>query len=124
MTGIDRNFVLHALFWLVLGAGFSVWIEMTGNVIYAGVYDSLVLSGFVMLFVYGAVYRLWPELKRARLAVAQFWLAVISVPMMVLGSYLQIQYGSVSLAVAAAAASGVSALLLAWIFVGAVRSLK
>ena len=47
----------------------------------------MLLPGFVVLAVYGAVYRLWPEMKNSGLAKAQFWLASLGVLGQVVGAY-------------------------------------
>ena len=116
MSDIDRNFVLNALFWLAVGTLFGFWMGASNNIQYVGVHVTFVLVGFVTLFIYGAIYRLWPELKGHKLARFQFWLAVVAVPFMALGSWLQIQSGQVAVIAVSSAVSIASVLMLCWIY--------
>lgn len=116
MSNIDRNFLLNALAWLLFGMVFGFWMGASGNLQYLGVHVVMMLTGFVTLAIYGCIYRLWPDMKRRGLARLQFWLAAGAVPFTVLGSYLQVQSGSILVLAAASAVAIVAAALLAWLF--------
>lgn len=123
MPSIDRAFLLNALAWLMIGTIFGFWMGASDQLQYISVHVAMMLPGFVTLAIYGFIYRLWPELKRQGLAAAQFWLAVLAQPLLVLGSLWMVLDGSIGLVAAASAGVIVAAGLLGWMFLtGAARS--
>ena len=59
------------------------------------VHVALMLPGFVTLAIYGCIFRLWPAMKKAPLAQAQFWIATVANFAIVVGAYLFVVSGSV-----------------------------
>src|SRR5262245_41691936 len=93
MAHIDRAFVGMALLWLMLGMVLGLWIGMTHSTEYVSVHTTMLLPGFLVLAVYGVLYRLWPEMKNSALAKAQFWLASLGTLGQVVGAYQFMQSG-------------------------------
>ena len=102
MRNLARAYVLTALFWLVAGMGLGLWmganeagITNVNSLMYRPVHVTITMLGFVLLAVYGFIYRLWPKLEKARYATLQFWLSTIGGLLMVIGTYVQVVGGSV-----------------------------
>jgi hypothetical protein len=77
----------------------------------------MMTSGFVMLALYGMVYRLWPALKKSPLAPAQFWITVVGVAALIIGSYFLVTTGSVPVAAIGSVAMIVGGALMVWLFI-------
>jgi hypothetical protein len=92
MANIDRAFVTVAFAWLIEGLLLGFYMGASGDNTFLDVHVASLLPGFVVLTLYGAIYRLWPVLKHAPLTKAQFWIANIGVLGIVLGA-LQIALG-------------------------------
>jgi hypothetical protein len=88
MTQIDRILVTVGFMWLILGMLLGLHIGVTANNQLLVVHIAMLLPGFVVLAVYGMVYRLWPAVKNAPLARAQAWTAMLAVLGQVMGAYL------------------------------------
>ena len=118
MAEIDRAFVGVALFWLISGMGLGLYMGTTANNQLLTVHVTMMLSGFVVLAIYGVIYRLWPALKDSPLAKAQFWIAVIAVLGQVLGAYRFALSGGSEIAIIASASvlSLLGALLFGFLF--------
>jgi hypothetical protein len=91
MTNIDRAFVTVAFAWLIAGLLLGLYMGVAGDNAYLDVHVAMLLPGFVVLALYGMIYRLWPALKESLLASAQFWIANIGVLGVVAGT-LQILF--------------------------------
>ena len=78
----------------------------------------IVLVGFVTLAIFGAVFRLWPAMKQGMVAAAQFWVTVLGVAGVIVGSILQVQSGSVAILAISSAVLILGTLLLGWLFWG------
>jgi hypothetical protein len=78
----------------------------------------MLLPGFVVLAVYGAVYRLWPEMKNSGLAKAQFWLASLAVLGQVAGAYQFMRSGGTdTMLIAGASVMAIlGGFLMFWLF--------
>jgi hypothetical protein len=87
MAQIDRILVSVGFMWLILGMILGLNMGMTGNNQLQAVHIAMLLPGFVVLAVYGMVYRLWPAVKTSPLARAQCWSAIIAVLGQVVGAY-------------------------------------
>jgi hypothetical protein len=70
-------------------------ITNVNSLLYHPVHVTITMLGFVLLAVYGFIYRLWPQLEMARYASLQFWLSTIGGLLMVIGTYVQVLGGSV-----------------------------
>jgi hypothetical protein len=87
MTQIDRILVTGGFMWLILGMLLGLHMGMTNNQ-FLGVHIAMLLPGFVVLTVYGMVYRLWPAVKSSPLAKVQAWAAMVAALGQVAGAYL------------------------------------
>jgi hypothetical protein len=88
MANIDRFYVLIALLWLVVGELLGFYMGASGNLALRDTHVAMVLPGFVVLTLYGALYRLWPAMKDGVLAKIQFWCAVLGVLVLVIGAHM------------------------------------
>ena len=77
----------------------------------------MLLIGFVMLLIYGMIYRYWPTLANSPLATAQFWISAVSAVGIIIGSYIFATSGSVPLVALSSMLFIIGALLLTWLFV-------
>ncbi len=116
MGTISRSYVLIALLWLVAGMAEGFWMGATNSLEYRDFHVAMLLPGFVTLAVYGAVYRLWPQLEAARLATLQFWLAVSGSLLIVLGTLQQVLTGSVVIVALGSGNAIAGAALLLYLF--------
>jgi len=88
MAKIDRAYIATALILLVIGMVLGFYMGATGDSSVRDTHVALVLTGFVTLALYGAIYRLWPAMKESALARVQFWSAAIGAGLMIVGAYL------------------------------------
>jgi hypothetical protein len=118
MAHIDRAFVGMALVWLMLGMVLGLWIGWTHSTEYLSVHTTMLLPGFVMLAVYGVLYRLWPEMKNSGLAKAQFWLASLGAFGQVAGAYQFMRSGGDDMMLIAGSSvmAILGGLLMTWLF--------
>ena len=118
MAHIDRAFVGVGLIWLVLGMALGLYMGISANNQLLTVHITMVLPGFVVLAIYGMIYRLWPAVKETPLAKAQFWIAVIAVLGQVIGAYQFATSGGTQIAIIASASvlALLGGLTMAWLF--------
>lgn len=116
MASIDRAYVTIGLALLVLGMLLGFYIGATGDNKYLNVHVALLLTGFVVLTFYGCMYRLWPSLKHAAFAKAQFWSAVIGSLSLPVGAAMIANQLGVTVAAAGSVFAIVGAVLMLWIF--------
>lgn len=118
MAHIDRAFVGTAFVWLMLGMFLGLYIGVTQSNEFLPVHITMLLPGFVVLAVYGAVYRLWPEMKNSGLAKVQFWLASLGVLGQVAGAYTFMRSGGedTMLIAGASVMAILGGLLMTWLF--------
>ena len=88
MANIDRAYAMIALLWLVAGELLGFYMGASGNMAVRDTHVAMVLPGFVVLALYGALYRLWPAMKDSALAKVQFWAAMIGELGLVIGAYM------------------------------------
>ena len=116
MPNIDRAYVMLALVLLVLGELLGFYMGATNDLSVRDTHVAFVLPGFVVLTLYGVVYRIWPGMKDSPLAMAQFWITVTGALGLVIAAYLiKIEAGIIA-AVIASALTIVGAALMAWLF--------
>jgi hypothetical protein len=117
MAKIDRAFVTIALGWLVLGMLLGFYMGASSDTSFLDVHVAMLLGGFVVLSIYGFIYRLWPMLKNSTIAKVHFWVAALgSVGTVVGAAQMVLGFGIITVA----AGSGVAiigAILMGWIFV-------
>jgi hypothetical protein len=116
MAQIDRAYVGLAIALLIAGELLGFYMGMMNDMKFRGVHIIIVLLGFVTLALFGAIYRFWPAMKQGSLATAQFWLTMIGVIGVIIGSVLQVQNGSIVLLATGSAVIIVATLLLGWLF--------
>ena len=116
MAHIDRAFVGMALVWLMLGMFLGLYIGMTQSNQFVPVHIMMLLPGFVVLAVYGFVYRLWPAMKSSGLAKAHFWLAALAVLGQVFGTYHFVQSGETMVMTWSSVLAILGGLLMVWLF--------
>ena len=118
MAQIDRAFVGVALGWLILGMVLGLYMGITASNQLLVVHVAMLMSGFVVLAIYGVIYRLWPGLKSSPLAKAQFWIAVIAVLGQVIGAYQFATSGGTEIAIIASSSvlSILGGVAMAWVF--------
>ena len=115
---IERTLISVGLGWLILGTIFGFYIGASANNKYLDVHVAMLLTGFLLLTVYGVLYRLWPALKDGAVAKAQFWIALIGSVGMVAGAIQLDATGgaNITFAVIGSSLTILAAILMAWLF--------
>ena len=121
MLEIDKAYVAIALLWAVSGMLLGLYMGIAADNKLQVTHVAILLPGFVTLAIFGMIYRLWPALKKASLAPAQFWITAISSAGIVVGSYFFAVSGSVPLVAIASIAMIVGTALMAWLFIAQAR---
>ena len=116
MAGIDRAYVTIGLALLVLAMLLGFYMGAAADNKYLNVHVALALGGFVVLTIYGVLYRLWPSLKDAVLAKAQFWSAVIGALLLPVAAAMIANQMGIAVAVVGSVLAIVGAILMLWIF--------
>lgn len=118
MVNIDRAYIAVALVLLILGMMLGFYMGASANNTLLEVHIAMMLPGFVVLALYGAIYRLWPAMKTAALAQVQFWVAVLGEIGLVIGAAMFVNSGRTDVSLLAAASGVVifGAILMAWLF--------
>jgi hypothetical protein len=131
MRNLARAYMRVALFWLVAGLGLGLWMGaneagMTdvNSLRYRPVHITMIMLGFLLLAVYGVIYRLWPQLEMARYATLQFWLSTIGGLLMVIGTYIQVLGGSIVIDGIGSVSVFCGAVLLAFLFLTTPESIS
>jgi len=117
MLEIDRAYIAIALLWSVVGMLLGLYMGLASDTKLLTVHVAMMLSGFVTLALYGAVYRLWPALKKSPLAPIQFWISAVGVAVLIIGTYFLVTSGSIPLAAIGSLAMIVGAALMSWLFI-------
>jgi hypothetical protein len=117
MQKLDRSFVVIGLLWLVLGMALGIYMGIAGDNKYVTVHVAMLLGGFVVLTLYGLLYRLWPGMGAGGIAQAQFWLGVVGALLLVIGAAIIVNNGGVALAAAGSFMALAAALMMVWLFV-------
>jgi hypothetical protein len=113
---IDRAYLLMALALAVVGMSLGLYMGIASDLQLRQVHSTIMLPGFVTLAVYGFVFRLWPAMKKAPLAQAQFWTAAGGAALLIAGSYLYAMSGSVPLAAIGSVVFIIASAMLLWQF--------
>lgn len=123
MRNLARAYMLTALLWLVAGMGLGLWmganeagLTEVHSLLYRPVHITMIMLGFLLLAVYGVIYRLWPQLEKAPYAALQFWLSTIGGLLMVIGTYIQVLGGSIVIDGIGSVLVFCGAVLLAFLF--------
>jgi hypothetical protein len=116
MAMIDRAFVAAGLAWLILGMLLGFYMGASGDNRFLNVHVAMLMGGFVVLTIYGVLYRLWPAMQKKALAKLQFWIAIIGVLGIVAGTVLMVLGGGVMIVALGSALAIVAAALMGWMF--------
>jgi hypothetical protein len=111
---IDRGYLLVALVLGLAGMLLGFYMGIAADNKLQTVHVAMVLPGFVTLAIFGFVFQLWPELKRAPRAAVQFWAGTIGALALVVGSYLFVTAGSVPVVAIGSLLAIVAIALLIW----------
>jgi hypothetical protein len=113
---IDRLLVGIGLLWLILGTCLGLYMGAANDNRWLNVHVAILLSGFVVLTLYGVVYRLWPAMSKAGLAKVQFWSSVVGVLGIVAGALQIAVGGGIVIAALGSALVILGAVLMGWLF--------
>jgi len=116
MPNIDRAYVMVALLLLVAGELLGFYMGATNDLSMRDTHVAFMLPGFVVLTLYGVLYRLWPAMKDSGLAKVQFWIAVIASFGLVIAAYLIAIGAGIVAAAISSALTIIGAALMAWLF--------
>jgi hypothetical protein len=116
MAGIDRAYVAIALVLLLVGELVGFYMGLASDMKLRSLHITIVLLGFVTLSLFGVAFRLWPAMKTGALAAAQFWLSVVAVIGIVIGTYQYSTTGGIAIVAPASALMIVATALLLWLF--------
>jgi len=116
MTRIDRSYVAIALALLLIGELLGLYMGLKSDLKLRSVHITIVLVGFVTLTLFGFIYRLWPAMKTGALAKAQFWLSVVGVLGIVIGTYQYVTTGGIAIVGPASVIMILGTVLLLWLF--------
>jgi hypothetical protein len=117
MLEIDKTYVAIGLLWAVAGMGLGLYMGIAADNSLLTVHVAMLLSGFVTLSLFGMAYRLWPAMKKSRLAPVQFWIMILGTAGVIVGSYFFVTAGIVLPAAIASVAMIVGTALMSWLFI-------
>ena len=95
MKSLDKLYLQIGATWLVLGMVLGITMGIAEDFKFAPLHAHINLLGFACHALFGLAYRVWPALAGASLAVVQFWIFVISTPVMAIGLYFTLTGGPV-----------------------------
>lgn len=85
---MDRQFIMTALGYAVIGMLLGIHMAASQNHMQHVTHAHVLLLGFVVSFVYGLCHKLWLGNTTSRLARIQFWLHQAGVAVMSVGLFL------------------------------------
>ncbi len=88
MKPLDITYLALGATWLIVGMALGLVMGGAHNFLLAPVHAHINLVGFACHAIFGISHRLWPALAKSALAVPQFWIFVISTPVMLAGLVL------------------------------------
>lgn len=116
MARIDQAYVATAIVLLVIGELLGLYMGITSNLQLRSVHITIVLVGFVTLALFGFTFRLWPAMKTGALAAAQFWLGVVGVFGIMIGTYQYVTTREIAIVGPASAIFILATIILGWLF--------
>ncbi len=90
MKNIDSTYVFIGTLWLLIGLTLGIIMGGSHNFQFMPVHAHIALVGFACHSVFGLAYRQWPTMKASGLAASQFWVFVLSTPIMLIGLALEL----------------------------------
>src|SRR5262245_4923278 len=88
MTGIAGRFFASAIIYAVLGMTLGLVMGMTKDHSQMPTHAHILVIGWVTFAIYGFFYHTFPAAAANRLATAHFWLAEISLVVLLIGLFL------------------------------------
>ena len=85
MKNIDSTYVVIGALWLLIGLTLGIVMGASHNFQFMPVHAHISLVGFACHAIFGMAYRQWPTMKASSLAPFQFWIFVLSTPIMLIG---------------------------------------
>ena len=85
---ISRNFMLVGTFFLLVGIPVGIYVKPPNNYALAPLHAHLNLLGFVLMMIFGLLYRNYPAMAASRLSTVHFWLHVVGAAVLVVMLYL------------------------------------
>ena len=116
MANIDRALVAIGLAWLILGMLLGLEMAVSGSNRYLLVHVAMLLGGFVVLTLYGVIYRLWPVLKEGALPKIQFLVAAVGTVVTTIGAGMIVNQMGVTVALVGSLLEFIGAVFIAWMF--------
>ena len=113
-----------ALVLLLVGELLGFYMGMMSDLKLRSLHVTIVLVGFVTLSLFGFMFRLWPAMKTGALAAAQFWLGVVGVLGIVIGTYQYVTTGGIAIVAPASALLIIATALLLGCFGHGARRCK
>jgi len=87
---VARNFLLVAVAYLVIGMLIGMYMGGSGNRDLAPSHAHINLTGFVLMAIFAAVYKLYPDMAASALAGAHFWVYNAGALVMNVGLFLML----------------------------------
>jgi hypothetical protein len=94
MKNIDSMYIAIGATWLLLGMVLGLIMGAAHDFQYQPLHAHINLIGFACHVIFGLVYRNWPSMKTSAFAPFQFWIFVVSTPVMLIGLTLLISGGA------------------------------
>jgi cbb3-type cytochrome oxidase subunit 1 len=88
MTGIAKRFFATALIYAVLGMSLGLVMGMTHDHSQMPTHAHLLVIGWVSFAIWGFFYHAFPGAALSRLATLHFWLAELSLAVLIVGLFL------------------------------------
>jgi hypothetical protein len=85
---VSRSFIIVGCLYLLLGIGFGMYMGGKGDFTFAPLHAHINLVGFVLMVLFGIVYRLFPAMATGPLATVHFWLYQAGTIVLVVMLYL------------------------------------
>lgn len=85
---ISRSFIGIGILYLLIGIGFGMYMGGKGDFTFAPLHAHINLVGFVLMSIFGLIYRQFPAMAAHALGKAHFWLHQIGALLLVIMLYL------------------------------------
>jgi cbb3-type cytochrome oxidase subunit 1 len=85
MTGVASRFFASAIVYIILGMALGLVMGITQDHAQMPTHAHILVVGWVTFAIYGFFYHTFPEAARNRLANVHFWLAEISLVVLLIG---------------------------------------